>query len=166
MARKRMSLEERFWKEAKPGDKDSCWEWMGAKTPAGYGHINWNSTHYYTHRLSWMIHNGKIPKGMEVCHHCDNPGCVNPAHLFLGTHRDNMRDRDKKKRGIFSNPKFKGIIVHVRGEKSPVAKLTDRQVKEIRMLYARGGWSYPKLAKRYKVSEQTIYRLITLKSRA
>lgn len=82
---------------------DGCWEWKGAKTKAGYG---WFSAKIAS-RISWEIYRGKIPKDMLVCHKCDNPPCVNPDHLFLGTHKDNTLDMIKKGRGRMQKEKRK-----------------------------------------------------------
>jgi hypothetical protein len=94
-----MSLEERFW--AKVRKSEGCWEWVGSKIPKGYGNIGISyrpPKSALAHRVSWEIHFGPIPGGMFVCHHCDNPGCVRPDHLFLGTNLDNIRDSESKGR--------------------------------------------------------------------
>ena len=80
----------------------SCWLWKGGKTEFGYGRANNGGKGIFAHRLSWVIYSGKIPEGILVCHKCDNPSCVNPVHLFLGTTTDNVRDCVKKKRHINS----------------------------------------------------------------
>lgn len=80
--------------------KTGCWLWTGSITTCGYGQINIKYKRYLAHRLSWNVHNGAIPKGFFVCHKCDNPPCVNPDHLFIGTHRDNMQDMLKKGRHV------------------------------------------------------------------
>lgn len=89
----------RFWpKVDKSGD---CWMWTAAKIPTGYGRLRRSKKDdgwAYAHRVSWEIHNGPIPSGLCVLHKCDNPPCVNPEHLWLGTMADNMRDRDRKGR--------------------------------------------------------------------
>lgn len=76
-----------------------CWEWNAGKFTDGYGCFHFEGKEIGAHRAAWRIHNGPIPNGALVCHHCDNPGCVNPDHLFLGTVTDNNHDRDKKGRG-------------------------------------------------------------------
>jgi hypothetical protein len=82
---------------------DGCWLWRGGPVGDSYG-MSWDgSKNRKAHRLSWEIANGPIPDGLSVCHHCDNPRCVRPDHLFLGTNGDNVRDRDLKKRGAYAS---------------------------------------------------------------
>ncbi len=92
------TVEERFWKKVNKVGLGDCWEWIGAKTPLGYGKIGVDHKTKYAHRVSWELHNGRIKKGFCVMHQCDNPSCVNPIHLQLGTQLENMRDRDAKGR--------------------------------------------------------------------
>ncbi len=97
MARKLIPLADRFWiKVVRSGD-DECWGWSGT-TNKGYGRINVGGNMVLAHRVAWELTSGLIPPGMCVLHSCDNPPCVNPNHLFLGTHADNMRDMRAKGR--------------------------------------------------------------------
>ena len=89
------SLIDRFWEKV---DKSSeCWNWLGVKSK-GYGQIKVNGKHRYAHRISWDLHYGVYLGNLDILHSCDNPSCVNPKHLSLGTHKENMADRDKKGR--------------------------------------------------------------------
>lgn len=144
-----MTLEERFWSRVNKGD--GCWEWVGLKFRLGYGSISVNGRMASAHRVSWEIHNGPIPDGLHVLHHCDNRACVCPGHLFLGTHRDNMRDREAKGRGK---------IPYRRGSLCNSAKLTEDQVIEIRRRYAAGGVLQRDLAAEFGVLRQEISRIV------
>jgi hypothetical protein len=88
--------EARFWK--KVNKTSTCWEWTAYKLFNGYGRFSINGKTDYAHRISWQFATGKYPKGKQVLHTCDNPACVKPDHLFLGTLKDNMVDRNKKGR--------------------------------------------------------------------
>jgi len=89
---------EYFWSKVDIRGKDECWNWTAGKLPTGYGLFYRKGHSKFTHRIAWEFVNGIIPDGMLVCHHCDNPACCNPAHLFLGTDFDNMSDMIKKGR--------------------------------------------------------------------
>lgn len=110
----------RFWEKVQKGE--NCWNWIGAvmRERGGYGAFNvGNHKVQYAHRFSWELHNGPIPEGLFVCHHCDNPKCVRPDHLFLGDHWDNMKDATLKAR---MGPDF--------GPK-PLRKYTEEQVVSV-----------------------------------
>jgi len=85
-----------FW--SKVQKSDGCWTWAGATWGRGYGAFKHEGRQVYAHRFAWEMAKGPIPAGLFVCHHCDNPLCVRPDHLFLGTHTDNMRDASRKGR--------------------------------------------------------------------
>jgi hypothetical protein len=91
-------LHERFFGKISPEPNSGCWLWVGAYKGKGYGHMGHDGANIAAHRLSYEIHHGPIPNGMLVCHRCDTPECVNPDHLWLGTHQDNLLDASQKKR--------------------------------------------------------------------
>ena len=132
---------ERFWKYVDKKSENECWNWIGTKIKKGYGRIGINGKLIGTHRFSWELHFDKIPDSLLVCHHCDNPSCVNPKHLFLGTYQDNIKDRDSKNR-------------QAKGEKQGNSKLTKKQVKKIRNL--KGRLTQRKIAKRFNISKTTV----------
>ena len=122
-----------------------CWEWQGAKTKSGYGLIGRNYKGYGAHRVSYIAFKGEIPLGMNVCHTCDNPSCVNPKHLFPGTQKDNLQDAAQKGR-------------MKRGSKCHMALLNEDQVRAIKNALAIGS-SQSQLARDHKVSPNVIYRI-------
>ena len=119
-------LAERFWSHVAVTSPDDCWEWIAARLPKGYGLTSDDQRRRrYAHRVSWEMTHGPIPDGLFVLHHCDNPPCVNPAHLFLGDQHDNHVDMVLKRRHTF-------------GDRSAVAKITDAQAVDIRRRHAAG----------------------------
>lgn len=124
-----------------------CWEWVGGRSKSGYGACNRNVGGHresLIHRWSWYIHNGPIPDGMWVLHHCDNPPCCNPDHLFLGTQLDNLKDMINK-----------GRDTKARGSKIGLSKLKEMDVVEIKTLI-KSGVKCREIAIKFGVSKRTI----------
>jgi hypothetical protein len=144
---------EKFWKHVIVGPKDKCWPWKGIGKNR-YGQMLVNGTVRSAHRLSYEIHNGPIPDGLFVCHKCDNPPCVNPEHLFLGTNLDNVRDAMQKGRAKMPP------INDNSGERCGTSKLTSAQVLEIaRRIDA--GELHKDLSAKFGVSSSVISRINT-----
>lgn len=141
--RKPGPVEPRFW--SKVEKTDSCWVWKGGRRRKGYGVFHVLSRPVAAHRFSWELASGqKVPEGFHVLHRCDNPPCVNPAHLFVGSNADNMADAVEK--GRHSS-------LHQRGRRR---RLSPEDVLEIRKRYGLGGLSHNDLAAAYGVSRTTI----------
>lgn len=145
-----MSLEDRFWGKVAKAGPDHCWEWLAAKLPNGYGGIQVNGAKVGAHRVSYELNIGEIPEGLCVLHACDNPGCVNPAHLWLGTNADNSADMVAK-----------GRSARLKGEKHGNNKLTGDQVLEIRRLYPEH--TMKELAAMFGVSGALVCRIVNRK---
>ena len=152
----RKTAEERFWAFVNKGDDDECWLWTGSKNHKGYGLIRIDGKLFLSHRYSFVKHN---PYGLSfddiegcvVCHECDNPACVNPAHLFVGTMKDNSIDMTIKGRHGQTGSK---------GEKHWKAKLQDFHIREIRHAYLAGGVTQKQLADEFGVSKTTIGEIV------
>lgn len=132
-----------FWIKVKkvPG---SCWEWIGGRSVQGYGKWTFADRTVVAHRFSWQIVNGPIPKGAMILHSCDNPPCVNPSHLRLGSHRENMEDRQKRGRTArHGNP-----------------RLTWDKAEKIRALDA-AGTGRASIAKRFCVTEACVSMIVS-----
>lgn len=147
-------LAERFWEKVDRRGKHDCWVWSGARDRGGYGLI-WAGSSQLAHRVSWVLHHGPIPRGKKILHRCDNPPCVNPDHLECGTQKKNMRDAMERGRW---NPSDTARMA--RGERSGGAKLTRRQVLDIRREYASGKASMKQLAKKHGVVPGTISKIV------
>lgn len=151
------SLEDRFWERVHK--TDSCWLWDG-KWSSDYGRLG-DAGHrtVLMHRFSWELHYGSIPDNLWVLHRCDNPSCVNPAHLFLGTHDDNMADMAAKHRAGFQQHPEKAP----KGERHGNAKLTDENVRSIRRLRAQG-IARKAVAQMFGISESNVKAITSHKA--
>lgn len=141
----------KFWEKViKSDDLDGCWIWTAHQMDAGYGRLRWGDNRLWlAHRISYLLANGECPANMDVLHTCDNPPCVNPAHLFLGTDLDNAADREQKKRG------GQGA-----GERHWKHKITADDVCEIRRLRAEEGLFYREIGRRFGISRQEVGHII------
>ena len=131
----RNTPETAFWKNVTAGAIDECWLWQGTRYASGYGQAQILKKRLGAHRLSWQLHYGEIPKGLWVLHKCDTPLCVNPAHLFLGTAKDNTQDMIAKDRNRVTR---EAIRIRPLGEKNHAAKANESQVRIIRSRFAAG----------------------------
>lgn len=157
---------ERF--ESKINKTDGCWQWTGGLNNNGgglrYGIFQvfrgrqWKSV--YAHRYSWESYFGPIPKGLFVCHHCDNPSCVNIHHLFLGTALDNAKDASSKGRSYLQRNPDKGP----KGEKNGQAKLSKENVRDIRDFRERFKFTIGHLSGMFQVSTSQIKRILAGKA--
>lgn len=152
------SLERRFWRHVAVRGAQECWEWMGAKS-RGYGVLGAGKRGeglVKAHRVSWELHNGPVPDAMFVCHRCDNPPCVNPGHLFLGTPADNAQDMATKGRhGRWTRP-----LSTARGSRQGSARLTESEVRRI-LAEHRLGLARFAIANIHAVSYSTVQKIVT-----
>jgi hypothetical protein len=129
-----------------------CWEWTAGKDPDGYG-IFHHKKSVRAHRFAYKIFKGDVPSGMCICHICDNPGCVNPDHMWIGSVTENNRDRESKGR---SDPQH--------GERGHNAKLKNYQAEEIRVKYIPRKYTYQMLADEYGLCPEAIRNIIKNKT--
>lgn len=161
----------RFWpKVTFPEEGLECWVWRGARNNHGYGQLNLDNKRIYAHRIAWEHCFGPIPHGLCVLHRCDNPPCINPAHLFLGTYVDNALDMVRKGRDAATrhpervlrgdqHPSHLRPETRPRGEAHSGAKLTVEKVREIRRRFA-AGVAARALAREFGLGRSTIQHVI------
>ncbi len=138
---KGIDKKKRFWSLVDVKNDFVCWEWQGCKHPlSDYGTLGFMESRRYAHRVAWEFANSKIPKGKHILHTCDNPSCVNPAHLYLGTHQDNMNDRTKS-------------------GNSTGAKLSIEKAREIKELH-RNGKRIDELSQMFDVRKESINKIL------
>lgn len=144
-------------------DERGCWNWTRRSKQNGYGVAYFGKERWLAHRAAYSLVKGEIPKGMSVCHSCDNPACINPDHLWLGTHKENMHDSIKK--GRASKPpvhvggdhwrlKYPHMVEH--GEDNPNAIMTEEQVIQMRKDYV-GGQPLDEICARYEINRSTMH---------
>jgi hypothetical protein len=140
----------RFWQKVEK--TETCWNWIAGKHPSGHGQISVGGRKgrpQFAHRLSYEWEKGPVPDGLCVCHKCDNPSCVRPDHLFVGTRKDNLDDMRRK------NRQARGQVLASQGN----ARLTESQVLEIRKKFKEGYGRSP-LSREYKCTWQNIDRIV------
>lgn len=152
----------RLVSKASASDDTGCWRWAGAANDDGYGYMAFRGRTWKAHRVSYTLFCGEVPDGLLVCHHCDNPWCVNPAHLFLGHRSTNMKDMVRKGR---SASLITSRQDHFRSGKAPAGeaasghRLTEAQAVTI-LAEASAGVNTGELAARYGVNRTTIQLLL------
>lgn len=145
-------MEDRFWAKVDRRAPDECWPWTGVVTGFGYGFMlrdDEGGKWYLAHRLSYELHVGPITDDLCILHHCDNPPCVNPAHLYAGTRADNARDRARRHRGA---PQAGGGNHH--------ALLTEADVYEIVRLVEEEHMSQLAVAEQYGIKQPQVSRIV------
>jgi hypothetical protein len=165
------SITDRFWSKVKFPDlvgTKECWIWDGAKGNSGYGNFWIDKQTKKAHRVAYMFCIGDILEGMDVLHNCpngDNPSCVNPAHLWLGTAKDNVQDMLSKGRQVVNKGENHWTHIHPElcscGENNGKSKVTGLKVKQMRTLYAEGNISLRKLAEEFDLSLSATFSIIT-----
>jgi hypothetical protein len=153
MRRTNADVAGRFWDKVRKAGPDECWEWTGHKQNEeghDYGSLQLDGRAVGAHRISYWLATGIFPTNMCVCHHCDNPSCVNPSHLFLGTPLDNTADAISKNRMLHAV---------MRGERNPNSKLSEGHVA-LAKKYVEAGWTYRSIARLLNIHHSTIANIM------
>jgi len=145
---KKTPAEERFWRYVEKIPFHACWEWVGGKNIFGYGRFNVDGKMQSAHRFSYGLRNPDFDRSLNICHRCDNPGCVNPDHLFAATQKENIADRDRKGRRKMSY-----------GDRHYRSKITSDQAKEIKAL--KGKMKQTDIAKKFGINRSNVARIIS-----
>lgn len=149
------TIEQRWNDKVRKNSATGCWVWTGQRNNRGYGMIYVKGSLKLAHRVGWELKNGPIPKGKLGLHTCDNPGCVNPDHIYVGTHKENTQDMIRRGRSNYRGPI---------GERASRSKLKSKQVQKIRRLWKNGNHSFASLATKFPVSYQSIACIIRRKT--
>ena len=153
MRRASITEVERFWNKVSKSGEQECWLWTGSLAKSGYGAFMTSEKKVgHAHRIAWKFERGEIPAGAFVCHHCDTPACVNPAHLFLGSPNDNVQDMMRKGR-------YRAPQNLPKGERHYLAKLTEDGVRWALAECAAGRSAYS-VAKKLGVTPPTITKIL------
>lgn len=162
-----MSPEDRFWlKVDRSGGDDACWPWTATRNSDGYGRFRrvTGENMEGAHRCAYQFTYGEITPGAHICHHCDNPPCCNPSHLYEGDATTNSHDKESRGRANHARGQASGAYTHPesvpRGERNPNAKLTESQVIDIRRAHASGEASYRELARQHGVTVGMIGHIV------
>lgn len=151
------SEKRRFWEKVEVSSSVGCWYWAGHKHKAGHGQFYFRGRAHYAHRVAWRLTFGRL-QGKFVLHRCDNPNCVNPFHLFLGTQADNVADMIAKGRMAYGEKRAR------KGEKHGMAELTNKDVKYLRKAHAQNSKTVKELSAQFGVTKACIYDCLKRKT--
>lgn len=168
MSRQILPWPDRFWTRTELGpivriELGPCVVWAGAKFPAGYGEIRFFGRNDYAHRVAYTITYGPIAPAFEIMHRCDNPPCVRLDHLVCGTHAENMRDRDAKRRGFFSSHEWEPAVAAMRlkGHRPrPPRKITPDNIDDMRRRVANGIATQAELSREFGISTSYVSDIV------
>lgn len=172
MSLSRLTDAERFFNLVMPEPNSGCWLWYANTYPLGYGCFKYKGRTVRAHRWAYNHFVGPIPEGIYVCHRCDIKCCVNPDHLFLGTHADNTADMVRKGRHSWAKDRERAMAgirkacevqrqtgSRAVGERMPNAKFVEAEIKDVRLL-SKSGWSNSQIARKFGVSRPAIWAIV------